>query len=68
MSDQADREKPKLMKHLRADLNNYAITISIIVNKTATKKFAYTPQEKYDKLLEKNPSLAKLRDAFKLDL
>jgi DNA polymerase-3 subunit gamma/tau len=68
MSDQADREKPKLMKHLRADLNNYAITISIIVNETVTKKFAYTPQEKYDKLLEKNPSLAKLREAFKLDL
>ncbi len=36
-------------------------TISIIVNETVTKKFAYTPQEKYDKLLEKNPFFGKIK-------
>ena len=68
MQDQIEKEKPKLIKHLRTALNNYAIQLSIIVNETVTKKFAYTKKEKYDKLLEKNPTLAKLKDVFKLDV
>ena len=68
MSSQVEKEKPKLMKHLREALNNYAISIAIVVNETVTKKFAYTPQEKYNKLVEKNPTLALLKDTFKLDL
>lgn len=68
MSDQVEREKPKLLAHLRKDFNNYALSISVIVNETVTKKFAYTPQEKYTKMLEKNPVLAKLKDTFKLDI
>ena len=68
MQDQIEKEKPKLIKHLREVLNNYGIQLSIIVNETVEKKFAYTPQEKYAKLLEKNPEIAKLKDRFKLDL
>jgi len=40
----------------------------VIVNETVEKKFAYTPQEKYNKLLEKNSSLKSLKDTFQLDL
>ena len=68
MASQLEREKPNLNKHLRETLNNYGITIQIVVSETVTKKFVYTPQEKYEKLLELNPALAKLREAFKLDL
>ncbi len=68
MSGQVEKERPKLMKHLRESLNNFGISLSIIVNEKVTKKFAYTPQEKYSKLLEKNPALALLKEAFKLDL
>ena len=68
MADQVEKEKPHLLKHLRESLNNYGIIISVVVNETVTKKFAYTPQEKYNKLLEKNPNLALLKNAFKLDL
>ena len=60
--------KPKLLKFLRASLNNFSITITVIVNETVEKKFAYTPQEKYNKLLEKNSSLKSLKDTFQLDL
>ncbi len=67
MSDQVEKEKPKLMKHLREVLNNYGITIRILVSETVTKKFVYTPQEKFEKLLELNPALGKLKEAFKLD-
>lgn len=68
MADQIEKEKPNLLKHLRESLNNYGIILSVVVNETVTKKFAYTPQEKYNKLLEKNPNLALLKNAFKLDL
>ena len=60
--------KPKLLKFLREALNNFSITITVIVNETIEKKFAYTPQEKYNKLLEINSSLKSLKDTFQLDL
>lgn len=68
MQGQIEKEKPKLIKHLRTALNNYGIELSILVNETVVKKFAYTPQEKYSKLLEKNPAMVKLKEAFKLDV
>jgi len=68
MASQLEREKLNLNKHLREVLNNYGIAIQIVVNEIVTKKFAYTPQEKYEKLVEINPTLAKLKQAFKLDL
>ena len=60
--------RPKLLKYFREKLNNYSIDFDIKVNEESEKKFAYTPQEKYNKLLEKNKALAKLKNTFKLDL
>jgi DNA polymerase-3 subunit gamma/tau len=68
MEDQLRQGKPKLMKHLRESLNNYGISLQVLVNETVEKKFAYTPQEKYSKLKEKNPLIEKLKDSFQLDL
>ena len=68
MEDQLKLGKPKLLKFLRESLNNYSITINVTVNETVEKKFAYTPQEKYNKLKEKNPHIKKLKDTFQLDL
>ena len=68
MEDQFKKGRPGLMKFLRAQLNNYGISIVVELNEAIEKKFAYTPQEKYNKLKEKNPLLEKLRQAFELDL
>ena len=68
MEDQLKQVKPKLIKFIRESLNNYAISLNIVVNETIQKKFAYTPQEKYNKLLEKNAFLKDLKDTFQLDL
>lgn len=68
MKDQLKQGTPKLLKHLRESLNNYGISLDIQVNETVEKKFAYTPQEKYNKLKEKNPMIEKLKDRFQLDL
>ncbi|WP_298767487.1 DNA polymerase III subunit gamma/tau [uncultured Polaribacter sp.] len=68
MEDQFKKGRPKLLNFLREKLNNYGIAIDVILNEKVEKKFAYTPQEKYNKLKEKNPLLDKLRQTFELDL
>jgi len=68
MQDQFKKGRPKLMNFLREKLNNYGIAIFVLLNEAIEKKFAYTPDEKYKKLKEKNPLLEKLRQAFELDL
>jgi len=68
MEDQLKQVKPKLIKFIRESLNNYGISLNIVVNETIQKKFAYTPKEKYNKLLEKNAFLKDLKDTFQLDL
>ncbi|CAL2103392.1 DNA polymerase III subunits gamma and tau [Tenacibaculum sp. 190130A14a] len=68
MSNQLEKAKPKLLKHLRETLNNYGISIKVVVNEKVEKKFAYTPHEKYQKLKEKNPLLETLKNTFGLDV
>lgn len=68
MSNQLERAKPKLLRHLREALNNYGISIKVVVNEKVEKKFAYTPHEKYQKLKEKNPLLETLKNTFGLDV
>ncbi len=68
MEAEFNKMKPKLLRFIREKLNNYNIEFICIVNEENEKKFAYTPQEKYNKLLEKNKALAKLKNTFKLDL
>ncbi|SNR58151.1 DNA polymerase-3 subunit gamma/tau [Lutibacter agarilyticus] len=68
MKDQLTREKTYLMKFLRECLNNFKTDLIIHVNESETKKFAYTPQERYEKLKEKNSALELFKKTFDLDL
>lgn len=68
MQDQFLKGRPKLVHFLREKLNNYGIDIQVELNEAISKKFAYTPQEKFNKLKEKNPMIDKLRQTFELDL
>ena len=65
---EVEREKGELLGYLRASLNNYDIDLSIEVNETETKRYAYTPREKFEKLKEKNPLIDTLRQEFDLDV
>lgn len=60
--------KPKVLRHLRKALNNYSLDFEIHVNESNTKRFAYTPQEKYELLKEKNEAISLLRKTFNLEL
>ncbi len=59
---------PGLFQFLYKKLNNYSVELVITVNEEASKKYAFTPQDKYEKLREKNPLIDKLRSTFDLDL
>jgi len=59
---------PGLFQFLYKKLNNYSIALDIKVNEEASKKYAFTPQDKYEKLREKNPLIDKLRADFDLDI
>lgn len=58
--------KPELLSSVRKTLNNYAFDFEITINKTEAKEIAVTPQEKYKKLVEKNPLLEELRKKLEL--
>ena len=68
MKKEIEREQFELLKFLRKELNNYSIELKINVNEEIAKKFAYTPEEKYQKLREINPAIDLLRKEFDLDL
>ncbi|WP_106791285.1 DNA polymerase III subunit gamma/tau [Aquimarina sp. Aq78] len=57
-----------LLQFLFKKLKNYSIEMKITVNEEASKKYAFTPQDKYEKLKEKNPLIDKLRSSFDLDI
>ena len=65
---EVERAKYELLGFLREKLQNFDIDLSIEVNETAEKKYAYTPLEKFEKLKEKNPLMEKLRQEFDLDI
>lgn len=65
---EVERAKYELLGYLRERLNNYDIDLSIEVNETAVKRYAYTTREKFEKLKEQNPLLESLRKEFDLDI
>lgn len=68
MKKEIEREQYDLMEYLKSKLNNHFISLKITVNEATAKKFAFTPEEKYEKLREKNPAIDLLRKEFDLDL
>jgi DNA polymerase-3 subunit gamma/tau len=68
MKKEVEREQLDLMTFLKKVLNNHYLRLSISVNEQTIKKYAFTPEEKYEKLREKNPAIDLLRKTFDLDL
>ena len=67
MKKEVEREQSLMMDYLKQKLNNHSISLYITVNEEVAKKFAFTPEEKYEKLREKNPAIDMLRQEFDLD-
>ena len=65
---EVERQQFDILQFLRKSLNNYEISLDISVNETLEKKYAYTAEDKYKKLIKKNPALDNLKQTFNLDL
>ena len=65
---EVERQQFDLLQYLRKAVNNFSIVLDIIVNEKLEKQYAYTPEDKYQKLVEKNQHVELLRKTFDLDL
>ncbi len=63
-----ERAQYPLMEYLRKRLKNFDLKLDISVNEEVSKKYAFTTQEKYQKLIEKNPNVELLKKTFGLDI
>lgn len=63
-----DNSKHDLLGYMRGKLHNHDIVIETHVNESAEKRYAFTPEEKYEKLKAINPAIELLRKAFDLDI
>lgn len=68
MKKEVELAQGSLMAYLKNELRNTRLTLEIKVNQEISKKYAFTPIEKYNKLKEKNPLIDKLRNTFDLDI
>lgn len=65
---EVERQQYELLSFLRKSLNNYSIDLAITVNEEKEKQYAFTTQEKFEKLKAKNPNIDLLRKTFDLDI
>ena len=68
MQKEVSREQHLLLDYLRQQLQNYDLQLRITVNEETARQYAFTPEEKYEKLREKNPAIDLLRKTFDLEL
>lgn len=67
MKEDLEASKGQILNYIRQALNNHLIDLDIAVDISVQKKYVYTDQDKYEKLVEKNPAIAKLQKLFDLD-
>ncbi len=60
--------KSELLAYLREKVNNYALQLEHELVKTPIERKAYTSDEKFKKMAEKNPNLETLRQRLDLDI
>ncbi|MGS2760841.1 DNA polymerase III subunit gamma/tau [Sinomicrobium sp. M5D2P9] len=68
MKKEVERDQFPLMEYLKTELRNHFISLQVTVNEKIERKYAFTPQEKYVKLVQTNPLIETLRKEFDLDI
>ena len=61
-----NREKPAILQFLRRQLKNDDVRMEVEVNENDVQKVAYTPQEKFKLMAQKNPNILEFAQAFDL--
>ncbi|MBS1647146.1 MAG: hypothetical protein JST67_07390 [Bacteroidetes bacterium] len=60
--------KQLFLDHLRKNLNNPNINVHLEEKIGKTDKHLYSPKERFEALLQKNPDLLRLKNAFNMEL
>jgi DNA polymerase-3 subunit gamma/tau len=68
MKADLEKAKPKILRFIKPELQNFHINFDIKVNEDIEKKFAYTPEEKYEFLKDKNKLITLLKKTFDLEV
>ncbi len=68
MLEEVKKNQTSVLNFLRDKLQNYHLKFELHLDEKIEKKFVYTPQEKYEKLREKNPLIEELRKKLHLDI
>ena len=65
-----DADKGRILEHLREKLNNWHIQLEGVVDEEESNDgdSLYDPYKKYEAMIEKNPTLAKMKQLFDLDV
>ncbi|MFD1628636.1 DNA polymerase III subunit gamma/tau [Pseudopedobacter beijingensis] len=67
-SDELLNERIDVLNYLRPKLQNFHITLEPIVAEVVSERKLYTSKDKYQHMVERNPNLESLRQAFDLEL
>jgi len=68
MAEELKKHQSGILNFLREKLQNYQISFNIIVDEKEEKTYAYSPQDKYNKLYEINPLIEEMRKILFLDI
>lgn len=68
MVSEVKKQQTHVLNYLRDKLRNYQISFNLVLDEKEEKSYAYTPEEKYNKLRELNPLIDELRKKLYLDL
>ena len=68
MKKEVEKAQSGVLDYLKSKLNNHSISLEVSVLETMDTKYAFTPEEKYEKIRSKNPAVDVLRQSFDLDL
>jgi DNA polymerase-3 subunit gamma/tau len=68
LEDEFNAQKADFLEFVRTELSNFNIQVKTEINKDLKAKKAYTPQEKFAKMNEKNPQLMELVKKLDMDV
>lgn len=62
------KRQGNLLAYLKENLENFEINFDITISEEIKQKFAFTPEEKFEKLKQINPAIDLMRKIFELEL
>jgi DNA polymerase III subunit gamma/tau len=66
--EELEERKTDIMAFLRESLKNYHLQLEVKVTGTTTRPKPYSPKEKFNEMVKKNPALKTLRDQLNLEI